>query len=148
MATPTIDINAIVAALQPAILQAVQQAVANAMPAPPPVIVAPPIAVPTAPIQITMGSTIAHIQPLADLFNNALAGLLPPPYNLIPKALSGVGHLIAASSGQVAATPDSVGQAINDITTAGLGGLQAGGIHLPPWLQNIIGALHPPEATK
>jgi hypothetical protein len=124
-----IDINAILAAIQPQIQaliqQAVAQAAANAVPpaASVPVVIAPPpIVAPTAPVQITMASTIAHIEPVLTLFNKSIAGFIPPPYNLIPLGLAGVGHIIAASSGQVQATPDSIGQAVNDIAQAGLGG--------------------------
>jgi uncharacterized protein (TIGR02594 family) len=145
-----IDINAILAAIQPQIQALIQQAVAQAAAnaAPPaasvPVVIAPPpIVAPTAPVQITMASTIAHIEPVLTLFNKSIAGFIPPPYNLIPLGLAGVGHIIAASSGQVQATPDSIGQAVNDIAQAGLGGLHAGGINLPPWLTAVLGALHP-----
>ncbi len=157
MATaPSIDINAIIALIQPQIQaliqQAVAQAVANATPAPPvPVIVAAPAA---APIQITVGSTIAHIQPVLDMINPILATLLPPPWNLIPQGLGALAHLVSGAAGGTPMTPASVGSSLNTGLQALLPALHDGGINLPPWLANVAAAIQaahaatPPPSSK
>jgi uncharacterized protein (TIGR02594 family) len=149
VATPTIDVNALVAALMPQIQTLVQQAVAQAVAnvVPPvgipaaPVIIAPP----AAPVQITLASTLAHLGPILDVVNPALARILPPPYNLIPLGIGAVAHLISGAAGNGQATPASVGQSIADALQAGVAGAQAGGINLPPWLAHVLTALHPAE---
>ena len=148
---PSIDINALMAALLPQIQalvqQAVVQAVANATPAPAPapipviVAAAPPVAVPTAPVQITVGSTIAHIQPVLDMINPILATLLPPPWNLVPQGLGALSHLISGAAGGAPMTPASVGSSLDTGLQAVLPVLHASGINLPPWLANVAAAI-------
>ena len=133
-------VNAVMAALQPQLQTLVTQAIANIkLPIP------APVAVPVTPTPIvpTTASTIAHIQPVLDMFNGVLAKALPPPYNLIPQGLGGVAHLVSAISGTTQSDPSSVGKSFEDIFKASLAGLHASGINLPPWLQTLVTDIEP-----
>ena len=156
-----LDINAILAAIQPQLQALIQQAIAQALAG-----IAPPIpvtatnaagapvpAVLLPPQQVTVLSTIAHIQPVFDMLNPILERVLPPPWNLVPQGLGALGHVVSGATGGTTVTPVSFGKSLDTGLVSVIAGLHAGGINLPPWLQNIATAVHsavpaPTDSTK